>query len=71
VIDAVCAGAVAQGKERHPPLNRDALCEGLRAMTPVLWEIAQHGEAMGMEADVHAHLRSGIENQARRLEAVR
>ncbi|CAA2109742.1 type II toxin-antitoxin system HipA family toxin [Variovorax paradoxus] len=71
VIDAVCAGAVAQGEERHQPLNRDALCEGLRAMTPVLWEIAQHGEAMGMEADVHAHLRSGIENQARRLEAVR
>jgi hypothetical protein len=26
---------------------------------------------MGLEADVHAHLRQGIEDQARRLEAVR
>jgi len=26
---------------------------------------------MGMEKDVHTHLRHGIEDQARRLEAVR
>ncbi|WP_353506575.1 MULTISPECIES: HipA domain-containing protein [unclassified Variovorax] len=71
VLDSVCAGAMPQNGDRHEALDRQSLANGLRAMAPMLWEIAQRGEAMGMEADVHAHLRKSIEDQARQLEAVR
>ncbi|MGF6525799.1 type II toxin-antitoxin system HipA family toxin [Variovorax sp. PvP013] len=71
VLDAVCADAMPENGETHPPLDRRALVDGLRAMAPALWEIATRGQAMGMETDVHTHLRHGIEDQARRLEAVR
>ena len=71
VLDAVCADAMPEDGETHPPLDRQALVDGLRAMAPALWEIATRGQAMGMETDVHTHLRHGIEDQARRLEAVR
>ena len=69
VLDAVCTQPTGSKKPRR--LDREALAEGLRAMGPALGEIASHGIAMGMEPDVHQHLRLGIERLARELEALR
>ena len=69
VLDAVCTQPTGSKKQRR--LDRESLAEGLRAMAPVLGEIASQGVAMGMEADVHQHLRLGIERLAREMEALR
>lgn len=69
VLDAVCTQPTGSKKQRR--LDRESLAEGLRAMAPVLGEIASQGVAMGMEADVHQHLKLGIERLAREMEALR
>lgn len=71
VLDDVCAEAPPVDGRARPLLDRRLLAEGLRAMAPALREIARRGRGMGLEADVHAHLRQGIEDQADRLERVR
>lgn len=69
VLDAVCTQPTGSKKQRR--LDREALAEGLRAMGPALGEIASHGIAMGMEPDVHQHLKLGIERLAREMELLR
>jgi len=69
VLDTVCEPLPDVKRERR--LNREGLVSGLRAMAPVLHDIACDGTAMGMEPDVHQHLKLGIENLAREMEAVR
>lgn len=71
VLDDVCAAAMPADGATNRTLDRQRLVDGLRAMAPAMREIARQGQAMGMEPDVHAHLRRGIEDQATRLEAVR
>ena len=41
-------------------LDRQVLAAGLKAMAPVLSEIATHGEQMGLEPAVLDYLRSGL-----------
>jgi serine/threonine-protein kinase HipA len=53
------------------PLERQMLVEGLQAMAPALADIARRGHDMGLERDVHAHLRLGIEQLARQLDVLR
>ncbi|WP_119157858.1 type II toxin-antitoxin system HipA family toxin [Caldimonas tepidiphila] len=50
--------------ERDAPLQREPLVEGLRAMAAPLTEIARHGVEMGLEPNVHAHLRLGLEEMS-------
>ena len=69
VLDAACTQPTGSKKQRR--LDRESLAEGLRAMAPALGEIASQGVAMGMEPDVHQHLRLGIERLAREMEALR
>lgn len=69
VLDGVCRPIPGTGMTRH--LERGALAEGLRAMAPALADIARDGVAMGMEADVHQHLKPGMERLAREMEALR
>lgn len=69
VIDTVCA--LEPGGKRKARLDRDTIVSGLRAMAAELYEIASHGIALGMEPDVHQHLRPGIEKLARDMEALR
>jgi serine/threonine-protein kinase HipA len=69
VLDAVCEPI--PGSKKPLRLEREALAEGLRAMASVLAEIARDGLAMGMEPDVHQHLKPGIERLAREMEALR
>ncbi len=69
VLDAVCEPIL--GSKKPLRLEREALAEGLRAMASVLAEIARDGLAMGMEPDVHQHLKPGIERLAREMEALR
>ena len=52
-------------------VQRDALVAGLKSMVPALQEIAQHGQAMGLEPEVFQHLRPGILAQAQRLAALK
>ncbi|WP_417070048.1 type II toxin-antitoxin system HipA family toxin [Niveibacterium terrae] len=63
VLDVVCS--------ESPSLDRDALVEGLRTMAPALTQIALCGAGMGLESDVHEHLKPGLEQLARQLEALR
>ena len=76
VLDKVCnlAGQVQQERQRRkkgPALvQRTALMDGLRAMAPALEKIAAEGQALGMDAEVLAHLRPGIQAQARQLAAL-
>lgn len=69
VLDTVCE-PLLEGK-RHPQLDREGLANGLRAMAPALHDIASNGVALGIEADVHQHLRPGLEKLARDMEALR
>ena len=69
VLDGVCRPIPGAGMTRH--LERGALAEGLRAMAPALADIARDGVAMGMEADVHQHLKPVMERLAREMEALR
>lgn len=66
VLDTVCAIGETQGVA----LNRSRLKEGLQTLAPKLHQVALHGEEMGMERDVHAFLRPGIERLAHELAAV-
>ena len=69
VLDSVCEPIAGGKKPRR--LDREALAAGLRAMAPVLADIARDGIAMGMEPDLHQHLKPGIERLAREMEALR
>ena len=71
VLDAVVRISVPQTAEAHVVLDRDALRARLSAMSPGLREIADHGVDLGLEHDVHAFLKPGLERLARELDAVR
>jgi len=71
VLDAVVRISVPQTAEAHVVLGRDALRARLSAMSPGLREIADHGVDLGLEHDVHAFLKPGLERLARELDAVR
>jgi serine/threonine-protein kinase HipA len=62
VLDRVCA--------LGPQLQRAELVAGLRAMAPVLVQIAAEGQAMGLEPEVLDHLRPGILARAQELAAL-
>lgn len=79
VIDKVCEVAQTLMAEKRTPsaqrkalreVCRPALVEGLRWMAGPLERIASHGTDFGLEPAVHAHLKLGIEAQARRLTAL-
>ena len=72
VLGRVCelADQVHQ-EERHSgpaPLTRSDLSIGLKTMARPLRDIASNGATMGLEPDVHSHLRRGIERLAHDLE---
>jgi hypothetical protein len=46
------------------------LVEGLRAMVPALWAIADNGPDLGLEVHVHDHVRPFLLAQAAKLEAL-
>ncbi len=69
VLDAVCDQGSGGSKRRG--LDREALAAGLCAMAPILADIAREGVALGMEPNVHQHLKLGIERLAREMEALR
>ena len=72
VLNRVCELAVEEhqaGRRAGPaPLNRSFLLNGLKEIAPRLRDIAANGLAMGLEPDVQAHLRLGIEARAHELE---
>lgn len=74
VVDRVCelsAEVWKQKRRKGPgPIQRDALVAGLKEMVLPLQAIAQAGDTMGLEADVHQHLRRGIEARADELGAL-
>jgi serine/threonine-protein kinase HipA len=74
VLDTVCELAVqvrSEERRKGPDLlHRDRLTAGLKAMAPRLRAIARNGEAMGLEPDLLAHLRPGIEEKAGELAAL-
>jgi serine/threonine-protein kinase HipA len=51
---------VAGEQTERPVLDRQVLAAGLKAMAPVLSEIATHGEQMGLEPAVLDYLRPGL-----------
>ena len=66
VLDAVCSpDNDPQGK-----LNRTALAQGLAAMAAPLAQLAEQGVALGLQADVHAHLQRGLGAMAERMHAL-
>lgn len=74
VLDRVCdLAAHAQHKIRGrrkigpPLLRREALVAGLRAMAPALRQVAEQGQAMGIEPEVLIHLRPHILARANEL----
>ncbi|AKM02917.1 type II toxin-antitoxin system HipA family toxin [Burkholderia pyrrocinia] len=71
VLDAVVRSSEPQAGEAHAALDRDALRARLHAMAPHLQEIADRGVDLGLEHDVHAFLKPGIERLARELDALR
>lgn len=71
VLDAVVRSSEPQAGEAHAALDRDALRARLHAMSPRLQEIADRGVDLGLEHDVHAFLKPGIERLARELDALR
>ncbi|WP_175908556.1 HipA domain-containing protein [Burkholderia sp. BCC1640] len=71
VLDAVVRASEPQAGEAHAALDRDALRARLQAMAPRLAEIADQGVDLGLEHDVHAFLKPGIERLARELDALR
>jgi serine/threonine-protein kinase HipA len=73
VLDRVCAMATQIKKPRRKAalVLREPLVEGLKSMVPALERIADEGAAMGMDADVLAHLRPGILTLAQQLAALR
>lgn len=78
VVNRICeldAEIPTPGRRARQPrpvrVQRDALVAGLKSMVPALQEIAQHGQAMGLEPEVFQHLRPGILTQAQRLAALK
>lgn len=71
VVDDICLSSQPQPGETHAALDRATLIQGLRDMVPALDDIAKQGPALGMEADVHAHLKMGMERLAGELAALR
>ncbi|QDW52179.1 type II toxin-antitoxin system HipA family toxin [Burkholderia sp. KBS0801] len=71
VLDAVVSSSEPQAGDPHAALDRDALQVRLRAMAPRLQEIADHGAALGLEHDVHAFLKPGLERLAQELDGLR
>jgi serine/threonine-protein kinase HipA len=76
VIDRVCEMAQTLMADKRTPsaqkkalreVSRPTLVEGLRLMVGSLETIAAHGTDFGLEPAVHAHLKLGIEAQAKRL----
>ena len=59
-------GDAAQTKPAAPAEPHSA-GPGLAAMVPVLAQLAEHGPAMGLEPDVHAHLQPGLHAMAARM----
>ena len=74
VLDRVCdlASEVRreEGRKGPDPLSRDALAAGLREMALRLRSIAEAGQTMGLEPEVHAQLRTGIQARAEELAAL-
>lgn len=74
VLDRVCElGEEVQrerGKNTPVLLKRTSLVEGLKTMVPALERIADEGEALGLDAEVLAHLRPGILARAKELVAL-
>jgi len=74
VLDRVCELASQVRKEERlkgpGTVQRDALVASLKEMVPRLRAIAEAGEAMGLEPELHQHLRPGIEARARELDAL-
>ncbi|KQU81661.1 MULTISPECIES: type II toxin-antitoxin system HipA family toxin [unclassified Rhizobacter] len=70
VLDKVCADSLPQPGETHTPVRREPLLAGLKAMAPVLDKIAGDAAGSGLSPEVHAHLRAGLESQARQLAAL-
>ena len=74
VLDRVCeiANEVRREEGRKGPdlLSRDALVAGLGKMALRLRSISEVGETMGLEPEVHAHLRPGIQARAEELAAL-
>jgi len=74
VLDRVCAldDELRQAKRRKAParLRRPALLAGLKAMAAPLRAIADNGAAIGLEPDLHQHLRPGIAALALQLDAL-
>ena len=72
VLGRVCelADQVHQEERRSgpAPLTRSDLSIGLKTMARPLRDIASNGATMGLEPDVHSHLRRGIERLAHDLE---
>ena len=72
VLNCVCALAdeVQQLESRIGPalLNRHFLRNSLKEIAPRLRDIAANGVAMGLEPEIHAHLKLGIEARAHELE---
>lgn len=67
VLDAVCGSECdPQGK-----LHRQQLAEGLADMAAPLLQIAEMGVDMGLEPDVHAHLKSGLQAWAEHVQSLR
>lgn len=71
VLDAVCQLSQPQPGEAHDALDRVALAQGLREMAPALRDIGANGVSLGIEPDVHAHLKQGIERLAHEMETLR
>lgn len=73
VLDRLCeldAQRQPSGRRKRAPgrrLNRVALVDGLRAMTPALQEVAEWGETWGLAPEVLRYVRPGILDQAQRL----
>lgn len=78
VVDQVCGFTRPEARRvgrrkvvaEVPVVQRAPLVEGLKAMAPVLRDIAQRGEQLGLEADVAARLAPGLREQAARLDAL-
>ncbi|KVL12342.1 type II toxin-antitoxin system HipA family toxin [Burkholderia sp. MSMB1826] len=70
VLDAVVRSSEPRAGETHVALDRAALQARLSAMAPRLQEIADHGAGLGLEDDVHAFLRPGLERLAGELDAL-
>ncbi|MEX1165918.1 MAG: HipA domain-containing protein, partial [Hydrogenophaga sp.] len=69
VLDRV-AELAAQKKNGAPPISREFLCAGIKAIEPLLRQAAAQGEAMGIEPAVMAHVRPHILARADELAAL-